>query len=557
MYLHLLKPSRSRWFGILLSGLTLNAAASPPKPPEGFQWQLNPAFSDEFDGATLDTGKWHDHHPRWRGRPPAKFVPEAVSVKDGRMQIRNRMLDKPDGRFTIGGGAVVSKSQDALYGYYECRMKASSISMSSTFWMSNRGKKTKNGRLALELDIQETVGGPKRARKKDRTMSFNTHVWLDGKSHAKGGHADVSPPTNEAFHTYGAWWVDAMTIHFYCDDKHVGTIRPDTRFSSTPFDQPMHLNMVTETYDWETPPTPEEVNNPKINTTYYDWVRAYTLVPAKKPFLKDPDHTKTWILDQRFSDEFNADRVNQAKWQKKMRPWGERAWSPDNVTQRDGSLFIRAVYEPHTHQGTKYFYKLGILQSLQKTTYGYFEARIKGCRRFPGLCPAFWLYSNGPDRNPDYPNVTYCEIDIVEMLQGIYHPHLKTRGGPNHIDCNLHTRLIDENGTEVWRRPNSLPEVCRHHWTAPWDPRDDYHVYACENTPEQITWFIDGQKVAEEKNLYWHLPMNVTLTMELRPPFIDWEGVDGRVPVPGATTAKGFPTEVAVDYVRCWTREEK
>lgn len=273
-----------------------------------------------------------------------------------------------------------------------------------------------------------------------------------------------------------------------------------------------------------------------------------------QPLLAKPDSAKSWVLDPTFSDEFNTSAIDRKKWITDMQPWGERAWSPDNLFQKDGSIFIRARYEPHTHKGTQYFYKLAILQSRQKSTYGFFEARIKGCSRFPGLCPAFWLYSNGKDLNPKYPNVTYSEIDIVEMLQGLYEPELKTKTGPNHVDCNLHCRILKD-GKEIWQRPNSLPEVCKHYWEAPWDPRDDYHVYACENTPQKITWYIDGKKVAEADNLYWHLPMSVTLTMELRPPFIDWAGVDGRVPVADAATAEGFPTEMAVDYVRCWTRQ--
>ncbi|MCM2374886.1 kappa-carrageenase [Aporhodopirellula aestuarii] len=275
---------------------------------------------------------------------------------------------------------------------------------------------------------------------------------------------------------------------------------------------------------------------------------------SKQPFLIAPDPTKSWILDETVSDEFDSATIDRNKWITDMRPWGDRAWSPDNLIQGDGSLRIRARYQPHTQRGNQYFYKLGILQSHRKSTYGYFEARIKGCSRFPGLCPAFWLYSNGRDRNPKYPRVTYSEIDVVEMLQGTWDTATKQISSPNRIDCNLHTRVLDEAGREQWIRPQHLPEVCSHHWNAPWDPRDDFHVYACENTPEKITWFIDGKKVAEAENLYWHLPMSVTLTMELRPPLIDWAGVDGRVPVPSESTSKGFPTEMTVDYVRCWVR---
>ena len=263
-----------------------------------------------------------------------------------------------------------------------------------------------------------------------------------------------------------------------------------------------------------------------------------------------------WEYSEQFSDEFNSNAVDTAKWQHSMRPWGDRAWTRDNVFQQDGSLVIKATYEPHQdRRGRQFFYKLGILRSRQQTTYGYFEARIKGCERFPGLCPAFWLFSDGRARNPAYPQVTYSEIDVVEMLQGIYEPQLRRRTSVNHIDCNLHCRIMRE-GKEIWQRPNSLPDVCKHSWTAPWDPREDFHIYACENTPEKITWYIDGEKVAEEENLYWHLPMNVTLTLELRPPLIKWAGEGGRLPVPEASTAEGFPTQMAVDYVRCWTRKK-
>ncbi|MDQ8190349.1 kappa-carrageenase [Roseibacillus persicicus] len=280
-----------------------------------------------------------------------------------------------------------------------------------------------------------------------------------------------------------------------------------------------------------------------------------SLVPATAQKVVPHGVPGNWQLVNAFSDEFNGPKIDTQKWETHTRPWGERSWDPDNLVQKNGKLFITARYEPHTLGGTEYFYKLGILQSHKKTTYGYFEARIKGCSRFPGLCPAFWLYSNGRERNPDYPRVTYSEVDIVEMLQGLYHPELHKFTGPNFIDCNLHTRILDENGKEIWQRPNSLPELCRNHYIAPWDPRDDFHIYGAEISPEKIVWYIDGKKVAESENRYWHLPMTLALTMELRPPFIDWAGEATRVPVPEATTPDGFPTTMTIDYVRSWVRK--
>ncbi|MDF7807180.1 family 16 glycosylhydrolase [Pontiellaceae bacterium B12219] len=242
----------------------------------------NSAYTDEFNGNELDSEKWYDHHPRWKGRPPAKFMPENVSMKDGFLRLTNGMLPETQGDFTMGGAAVVSKTAEAFYGYYECRMKASSISMSSTFWMSNRGKEIPGiGRISQELDIQETIGGAKKNKRFRTRMNSNTHVWHNQESISEGNHAELSPATDEAFHVYGCWWENATTVHFYCNGKYVGTVHPSTRYSATPFDSPMHINMVTETYNWETPPTPEEINDPAINTTLIDWVRAYTLVPAE------------------------------------------------------------------------------------------------------------------------------------------------------------------------------------------------------------------------------------------------------------------------------------
>jgi beta-glucanase (GH16 family) len=258
------------------------SVAAPPPAPASFKWVPNDTFTDEFNGTTLDASKWYDRHPSWEGRPPAKFMPSAVSVKDGLLQIKNSVLSPSQGKFTIAGGAVVSKSAEAHFGNYEVRMKASRISMSSTFWFSNESRRYGDRSIAQELDVQETVGAGKRHPEQKILLSSNTHVWVreDGKRFAKSvpGNARITPPAGEAFHVYGVWWVDANTAHFYHNDTLKFTLRPNTDYHPTPFERPMHMNLVTETYDWETPPTPEELKDDSINTTCYDWVRAYVLV---------------------------------------------------------------------------------------------------------------------------------------------------------------------------------------------------------------------------------------------------------------------------------------
>lgn len=42
-------------------------------PPPGGKWQPIPELTDEFKGNKLDSTKWHDHNPGWKGREPGFF----------------------------------------------------------------------------------------------------------------------------------------------------------------------------------------------------------------------------------------------------------------------------------------------------------------------------------------------------------------------------------------------------------------------------------------------------------------------------------------------------
>jgi hypothetical protein len=254
-----------------------------PEPPDGFEWAVDTRFSDDFEGKLLDLTKWNDHHLYWKGRPPAKFMPEAVSVKEGNLRIRTGVLDDPDGDFYLQGGAVTSKSEQAHFGYYECRMKASLISMSSTFWMSGHRTESDYPRYSQELDIQEAIGGALRWPNFKTRMNSNTHMHvLPGPGeeqviYSKGGNTPLSSNAGDDYHIYGAWWIDANTIQFYYNGEYRFTINPDTTVSKTPMANPMWINMVVETYDWEYTPSGIQVQDTTKNTTYYDWVRVFTL----------------------------------------------------------------------------------------------------------------------------------------------------------------------------------------------------------------------------------------------------------------------------------------
>lgn len=272
--------------------------AQPPKPQEGFRWVLNEEFSDEFNGDKLDLEKWYDYHPGWVGRQPAIFLPSQVSVKDGLLQIKNKKLEKDTvvtfwngttGTYSIAGGAVVSRTRGAHYGYYECSQKASKIRMSSTFWMTSKsypGPDPCSGdNYSQELDIQESVGGIAPGHNALKSMGSNSHfnyTTCDGvkTNYSAGAHIDLEEgvEVSDTFHVYAAHWKNANRADLYLNGKYGNALIFRTDILDEPFSKPMQINMVTETYDWVTPPTDEDLADDERNTTYIDWVRSWKLV---------------------------------------------------------------------------------------------------------------------------------------------------------------------------------------------------------------------------------------------------------------------------------------
>ncbi|MFY0598465.1 MAG: T9SS type A sorting domain-containing protein [Cyclobacteriaceae bacterium] len=284
---------------LILCVLSFNAFSEPPEPPLGFRWVLNLPFSDEFNGTELDGTKWRDYFDGWQGRTPARFKPYTVSVSDGNMQIKNGVLSPAEGNYTIAGGAVQSLSDQAYYGYYECRFKASRIMMSTTFWLSNRKVKLDEtscttDTYSQELDISEVVGAS--AGKFEENMNSNTHYRHVpcGENqeifYSNGTSSKLDSKVWEDYHTYACWWVDANSAKFYADDEFTASVDFNTTIDDTdPFDRPMKVNMVTETYDWATPyPSADDLNNDAINTSYYDWIRSYELVRVDEEVADQP-----------------------------------------------------------------------------------------------------------------------------------------------------------------------------------------------------------------------------------------------------------------------------
>ncbi|WP_281612830.1 family 16 glycosylhydrolase [Flammeovirga sp. SubArs3] len=261
-----------------------------------------------------------------------------------------------------------------------------------------------------------------------------------------------------------------------------------------------------------------------------------------------------WELDDNQSDEFES--LDTQKWENDPNDWGVWSWEPSLAYVEDNELKIKMIQETHrrdTNYGSnqELYYKSGIIRNNRTITYGYFEAKIKGADRFPGVSPAFWLYSiNQPDPTEDG-QAKYSEIDVVELTQREWDFENNDWEGPEAIDMNLHA-VARENGELIQIRPHKTPEIAQNKWIADFDPREDYHTYGVLSRVDSIFWYVDGVERGRKENLYWHLPMHITVSMGLRAPFVEYIEDGSRRPVPDSTTTVGFPTEMACQYVRVW-----
>ena len=109
-------------------------------------------------------------------------------------------------------------------------------------------------------------------------------------------------------------------------------------------------------------------------------------------------------------------------------------------------------------------YLSGEVKTLETFQYGKFVAKIKAPNKL-GTCTSLFTYWDGPDFVPGGWN----ELDI-EIV-----PSVET----NPLSMNM----IYGDG---------VGKVESHEYAKRFDPKNDWHVYEMEWTPEYVSWSIDG-----------------------------------------------------------------
>ena len=239
----------------------------------GDGWTLDPEFSDEFNGETIDTTKWWDFNPAWPGRIPAMFARDNVTVQNGRLILTARVPREDEltvenvargfDQFTT---AIVKSKRRSFYGYYEARCRSMDAGVCNAFWLYDPlepAKKYIEGEYSEEIDIFEIFGKPS-TPSVVRTYYATVHRYqtpyvesvVNKKKYKLENHAfrqRVDFDFQADFHTYGMLWTPE-TITWYLDGKEMFTRKNDF------FHRPLHIMIDCEIMrDWIGDPDPADL----------------------------------------------------------------------------------------------------------------------------------------------------------------------------------------------------------------------------------------------------------------------------------------------------------
>lgn len=264
-----------------------------------------------------------------------------------------------------------------------------------------------------------------------------------------------------------------------------------------------------------------------------------------------------------WSDEFDGEAINAANWTYDIDCWGggnnERQCYTDrleNARITDGLLVIEARREAWTgdpfppHWGRdgdpvtrEYTSARLTTRGLVAWRYGRFEIRAQ-LPFHQGSWPAIWML---PENNTYGSWAASGEIDIMEAVNlGV-----SCDACPSGIEDRIWGTLHYGGRSPANTHSGSSVALA--------DP-SAFHTYAVEWTPQDITWFVDGEPYARQTSEGWHTEGEADTVTEAAPfdqPFhlILNLAIGGDWPESanfGGISEDYFPRQMRVDFVRVY-----
>jgi len=249
---------------------TTPKAATPPAEGSG-----RLVWSDEFDGAGLDSSKWNVEHSNygWGNDELQYYRPENVAVSGGSLRIQGRPERYRGYEFT--SGMVTTRNKATFtHGRFEMRARfPRGQGLWSAFWLSSEDAPYGAWPASGELDVVEVLGS-----EPDRVTG--TAHWSDGKHQKTPQHTRLDQAdTSEAFHTYAMEWTSDSIEWFVDGRRYHRSERSEWAAPgggpSAPFDRDFHLKLnLSVGGSWPGAPDASTRWPAQMDV---DWVRVYDL----------------------------------------------------------------------------------------------------------------------------------------------------------------------------------------------------------------------------------------------------------------------------------------
>ena len=230
---------------------------------------------------------------------------------------------------------------------------------------------------------------------------------------------------------------------------------------------------------------------------------------AEEPRCALPGYAYVW------GDEFDGTQLDETRWNTRTGVRYLSTHRKENVAVKDGHLVLTGLKDG----AGKVPYTCGGVISKRLFRYGYYEARFK-VPAGAGWHTSFWVMRNFA-KAADGPNL---EIDICE----------NESSRPNSYGVNTHQWIPGPHkgaGHKVVKTPTLA---------------EDFHVWGCEFTADEIRFFFEGQVVQQlDAKQSQHGDMHVWLTMIAAPSLGGVKAVDDT----------RLPATALYDYVRVFARK--